>query len=230
LSSENTISVVLVDACPVFRAGVKASIEPDVAIVGESGSSEGGLQLCRTLHPNIVLLDPSRLGGNRVATIKAFCNLKGASHVVVFTDADGDEQIYTALEVGARGYLLKSTDRVELVHTLHAVARGQVSLPVDVTAILAAGLPRIKLSSREIEVLGWVATGRRNKEIAHELQISKATVNGHVKHILEKLGAEDRTQAVLIGLRRGFLQLNGIPILESNHLSTTTHKHRLSAT
>src|SRR5208283_3785305 len=108
----------------------------------------------------------------------------------------GDEEIYRAIEAGARGYLFKDMARKELIHAIRAVAKGQRYIPAPVGSRIAENLPRPGLTSREIEVLQSVAAGLRNKEIAHHLGISEATVNAHVKHILEKLNATDRTQAV----------------------------------
>jgi DNA-binding NarL/FixJ family response regulator len=119
----------------------------------------------------------------------------------------GDEEIYRALEAGARGYLMKDTARNELVQAIRAVYKGRRYIPSEIGGKLAENLPRSALSAREIEVLQLVAGGYRNKEIAFKLSISEATVNAHIKHILEKLGATDRVHAVVIALRRGFMRI-----------------------
>jgi len=119
----------------------------------------------------------------------------------------GDEEIYRALEAGARGYLFKDMARKELVHAIRAVASGQRYIPSQVGSRLAEGLPRTGLTARELEVLQLVAAGLRNKEIAYQLTVSEATVNAHVKHILEKLNVADRTHAVTTALRRGIIRL-----------------------
>jgi two-component system NarL family response regulator len=125
----------------------------------------------------------------------------------VLTTLSGDEEIYRALEAGAHGYLLKDMVRHELISAIHEVSSGRRYIPAEVGARIAAGFPRPDLSSREIQVLQLVAGGLRNKEIGFQLSVSESTVNAHVKHILSKLDATDRTEAVMIALRRGILHL-----------------------
>jgi DNA-binding NarL/FixJ family response regulator len=119
----------------------------------------------------------------------------------------GDEEIYRALEAGARGYLFKDMARKELINAIRAVALGRRYIPAQVGSAIAESLPRTGLTLREVEVLQSLATGSRNKEIAFHLGVSEATVGAHVKHILEKLHATDRTQAVTTALRRGIIRL-----------------------
>src|SRR5262249_30505972 len=117
------------------------------------------------------------------------------------------EEIYRALEAGVRGYLFKDMARKELVTAIRAVHQGKRYIPADVGTKIAESMPRTDLSAREIEVLQLVATGKRNKEIAGDLNLAEATINNHLKHILEKLNATDRTQAVTIALKRGIIRL-----------------------
>lgn len=129
------------------------------------------------------------------------------ARIIVVTSAAGDTDIYKALEAGARGYLFKDIVRSELVGAIRSVHGGRRFIPSQVGAKLAEALPRQELSPREIEVLYLVAGGKRNKEIAFELDLAEPTVNTHVKRVLEKLGASDRTHAVTIALRRGIMRL-----------------------
>jgi len=126
---------------------------------------------------------------------------------IVLTTVAGDEEIYRALEAGARGYLFKDMARKELIQAIRTVHKGQRYIPAQVGSRIAEYLPRLDVSRREIEVLQLVAAGLRNKEIANRLGVMEATVNSHVKNILEKLNAIDRTQAVTIALRRGIIRL-----------------------
>jgi DNA-binding NarL/FixJ family response regulator len=178
------VSVLIVDDHPVVRDGLNAmlSAEADIQVVGEAGTGAEALALVTKLRPAVVLMDlllPD-MGGSQV--IQRVCSRSSDTAFIVLTTVAGDEEIYRALEAGARGYLFKE-------------------------ARIAENLPRPDLTSREIEVLQLIATGMRNKEIAFKLDISEATANAHVKHILEKLGVADRTQAVTTALRRGIIRL-----------------------
>jgi two-component system NarL family response regulator len=144
---------------------------------------------------------------NGYEVIRKVCSVSSDVAFIVLTTMVGDEDIYRALEAGARGYLFKDMARKELVNAIHAVAGGKRYIPAQVGSRIAENLPRTGLSTREIEVLQSVAAGLRNKEIAHLLGVSEATANTHIKHILEKLNASDRTQAVLTALRRGIIRL-----------------------
>ena len=135
------------------------------------------------------------------------CATSSDTSFIVLTSVGGDEDIYRAIEAGARGYMFKDMARKELVHAIRAVAKGQRYIPASVGSRIAEHLPRPGLTAREIEVLQSVAAGLRNKEIAHQLSVSEATINAHVKHILEKLNASDRTHAVTTALRRGIIRL-----------------------
>jgi len=139
--------------------------------------------------------------------IRRVCSTSSDTAFIVLTTVAGDEEIYRALEAGARGYLFKDMARKDLIHAIRAVAKGQRYIPSQVGSRIAENLPRPGLTAREIEVLQFVAAGQRNKEIAYQLGVSEATVNAHVKHILEKLNASDRTQAVTTALRRGIIRL-----------------------
>jgi two-component system, NarL family, response regulator len=205
----NPITVVIVDDHPVVRDGLNAmlSAEADISVVGEAATGVEGLALVKKLRPAVVLMDlllPD-IGGAEV--IQRVCSHSSDTAFIVLTTVAGDEEIYRALEAGARGYLFKDMARKELVQAIRVVHRGHRYIPSQVGSRIAENLPRPDLTSREIEVLQAIAAGLRNKEIAYQLNISEATVNAHVKHILEKLNATDRTQAVTIALRRGIIRL-----------------------
>ena len=199
----------LVDDHPVVRDGLSAmlSTEPDIKIVSAVGTGAEALQVLEKLRPSVVVVDlllPD-MGGAEV--IRQVCANRSDTSFIVLTSVAGDEEIYRALEAGARGYLFKDMARKELLQAIRTVHKGNRYIPDQVGKRIAEYLPRPDVSSRELQVLQLVAGGLRNKEIAHELGVSEATVNTHVKHILGKLNASDRTHAVTIGLRRGIIRL-----------------------
>jgi len=205
----NPVTVVIVDDHPVVRDGLCAMIsaEASIQVVAEAGTGAEALDIIPKLRPTVVLMDlllPD-IGGSEV--IRRLCSGSSDTAFLVLTTVGGDEDIYRAIEAGARGYLFKDMARKELIHAISAVAKGQRYIPGPVGSRIAENLPRPGLSLREVEVLQSVAAGLRNKEIAYQLGISEATVNAHVKHILEKLNASDRTHAVTTALRRGIIRL-----------------------
>jgi two-component system NarL family response regulator len=209
MDQDDLITLLIVDDHAVVRDGLSAilSLESDMKVVGEAGTGAEAVAAYRQLRPKIVIMDlllPDMSGAEAIGNI---CSFSSGAHIIVLTTVAGDELIYRALEAGARGYLFKDMVRKDLLHAIRAVHSGRRHIPAEVGARLAESLPRSDLSAREVEVLELVAAGMRNKEIAFKLSISEATVNAHVKHLLEKLNASDRTQAVMIGLRRGFIRV-----------------------
>jgi len=203
------VSVIIVDDHPVVRDGLCAMIsaEPDIQLLAELGSGSEALETIPKLKPMVVLMDlllPD-VGGTEI--IRRVCANSSDTAFIVLTSLVGDEEIYQALEAGARGYMFKDMARKELVIAIRAVAGGKRYIPAQVGSRIAENLPRTRLTAREIEVLQSIAAGMRNKEIAHHLGVSDATINAHIKHILEKLNATDRTHAVMTGLRRGIIRL-----------------------
>lgn len=203
------LTVVVVDDHPVVRHGLCAMIsaEEDIQVLAEVDTGAEALAIIPKLRPAVVLMDlllPD-IGGTEV--IQGVCSRSSDIAFLVLTTVAGDEEIYRALEAGARGYLFKDMARKELIYAIRAVAKGRRYIPAQVGTRIAENLPRPGLTAREIEVLQFVAAGRRNKEIAYQIGVSEATVNAHVKHILEKLNASDRTQAVTTALRRGIIRL-----------------------
>lgn len=209
MSPAPRITLVIVDDHPVVRDGLNAILatQPDMAVVGEAGTGAEAIEIIPKLRPNIVLLDlclPDIRGSEVIGRV---AKLYSDILFIVLTSAAGDEDIYRAVEAGARGYLFKDMARKELLHAIRAVSAGERYIPSEVGKRIAEYLPRTGLSAREIEVLQCVAGGLRNKEIAFRLEISEATVNAHLKHILEKLNVSDRTLAVTTALKRGIIHL-----------------------
>jgi DNA-binding NarL/FixJ family response regulator len=203
------VTVVIVDDHPVVREGLISilSTHPDVKVVGEAGTGADALRLIPELAPKVVLMDlmlPDMSGSEVIRKISGVhCDIG----FVVLTSAAGDEDIYRAIEAGARGYLFKDTARKDLLRAVLAVNEGRRYIPAEVGSRVVENLPRPGLSPREIEVLQCVAAGLRNKEIAVRLSIAENTVNAHLKNILEKLNVPDRTLAVTAALRRGIIRL-----------------------
>jgi two-component system NarL family response regulator len=203
------VSVVIVDDHPVVRDGLQAILatDPSFAVVGEAGSGADAIERIASLHPDIVLMDlvlPDMAGYD---VIRHFSNTAARINFIVLTSVAGDEDIFRAVDAGARGYLFKDMARKELINAIHHVHSGQRYIPSQVGALLAESLNRPTLTGREIEILGYLAAGLRNKEIAHRLCCSDSTVMTHIRSILEKLEVDDRTAAVTKALRRGFIRL-----------------------
>lgn len=203
------IRLLVADDHPIVREGLSSMIsaEPDMEVVGMAATGSEAVELYVKDPPDVVLLDlllPDMDGTE--ATRQIFAADPNA-RILVLTTVARDEDIYKVLEAGARGYLFKDMVLSDLIQAIRAVHSGNRYIPSEVAARLAENLPRNQLSAREAEVLQLVAAGFRNKEIGYKLSISEATVNAHVRHIMEKLGASDRTHAVTKALRRGFIRL-----------------------
>lgn len=203
------LSVLVVDDHPVVRAGLRAMIDaqPDMETVGEAASGQEAIDLFHRHRPAITLMDLRMPGLGGVEAIEQLHRRFPDACILVLTTYDGDQDIYRALHAGARAYLLKDMPREELLETVRAAHAGAHRLPPEVAARLAERMHQSELSSREIEVVERIANGMSNKEIGAALGISEATVKTHVNNIMGKLGANDRTHAVTIALRRGFIRL-----------------------
>src|SRR4051812_27383403 len=209
MGEKEAVTVMIVDDHPIVRDGLHAiiSMETDLKVVGEAGDGAEALRLIRQLRPKVVVMDlmlPDISGSD---VIRQICSEGSDIVFIVLTSVAADEEIYRALEAGARGYLFKDMARRELIQAIRAVAGGNRYIPEQVGARLAESLPRHGLSTREIEILEHLAAGLRNKEIGYKLELSENTVNSHVKRILEKLQVHDRTLAVTTALRRGIIRL-----------------------
>lgn len=201
--------MLVVDDHPMVRDGVSASVasQPDMEIVGEAASAEEALTHFRNLRPDVTLMDlrlPDMSGVDAIEQIHR--NFPGV-RIIVLTTYQGDVQALRAFRAGAMGYLLKSSLRRDLLTTIRAVHVGQKVIPPDIAIAMALHVTNDELSNRELEVLRHVAGGLPNKLIADRLSLSPDTVKSHIANIMAKLGANDRTHAVTIAVKRGYFDL-----------------------
>jgi DNA-binding NarL/FixJ family response regulator len=203
------IRVLTVDDHPLLRDGIAALIgsEEDMELTGEASNGREGLDLCRKLRPDVTLMDLQMPEMNGIDAIGAIRSEFPDARIIVLTTHPGDVQVSRALKAGARAYLMKGELRKELLETVRAVHAGQKRLSSDVAAEIAEHVTDSSLTPREIGVLRLVAAGNANKEVGALLSLTEVTVKGHMKNILAKLGANDRTHAVTIALKRGIIDL-----------------------
>jgi DNA-binding NarL/FixJ family response regulator len=203
------IRVFSVDDHPLMREGIAAiiNVQPDMRVVAQAENGLEAVQKFREHRPDVTLMDLQLPDISGIETMMTILGEFPDAKVVVLTTFDGDADIKRALAAGARAYVLKSTGPNELANVIRRVYGGKKHIPPDVAANLAEHVGDEPLTRRETTVLEQVADGNRNRDIARRLVISEETVKVHIKHIMEKLGASDRTQAMTIALRRGIIRL-----------------------
>ncbi len=203
----HAIRILLADDHPSLRAGLAAILnsQPDFKVVAEAGSGREVMESKQAA--DVYVLDLRMPDGDGIQTIKALIARDPAAKVMVLTTYDNEEDIFRALEAGARGYLLKDTTREEIITAVRQIHGGERYLPQAVAARLADRLIRPSLTPRELDVLRLVSRGRTNKEMASAMFISEETVKTHMKSLFQKLGVHDRAEAVSVSLQRGLIRL-----------------------
>ena len=204
-----SIRVLTVDDHPLMRQGIAVMIEnqPDMALLPQAATANEGIRIFREHRPDVTLMDLRLPDIGGIDALIAIRNEFPDARVIMLTTFEGDVEVQRALAVGARGYVLKSSPADELVQAIRQVHAGKKRLSAPIATRLAENLGQESLTPREVEVLMQVAEGNRNQDIAGRLNISEETVKVHIKHIMEKLGARDRTQAITIAIRRGIIAL-----------------------
>jgi DNA-binding NarL/FixJ family response regulator len=209
MSQSAPIRVFSVDDQPLIRGGIAALInsEPDMHMIAQAWNGHDAIQKFRQHRPDVTLMDVRLPDISGIEAVIAIRSEFPDARIVMLTTFEGDVEIRGALAAGAQGYVLKHIPPGELAGVIRRVHGGKKQIPADVAARLAEHLSDEPLSERELTVLERVAEGRRNREIGELLGISEETVKGHVKHIMEKLDVHDRSQAVVIAVRRGIIRL-----------------------
>jgi DNA-binding NarL/FixJ family response regulator len=208
-SDTKTIRVLAADDHALLLQGIASLVnaEPDMALVAQAGTGREAIEQFRLHRPDITLMDLQMPGMGGLEAITGIRDEFPDARIVVLTTYSGDVQALRALRAGARGYLLKGHVHIDLLETIRAVNAGEKRVPPEVATELAGYAGTEKLTPREIEVLRLIADGNANKEIATQLAIAEETVKSHITRILSKLEANDRTHAVIIGIKRGIIAL-----------------------
>ena len=203
------IGILAVDDHPVVRQGIAGlvHIQPDMTLIGEASDGREAILKFRALRPDVTLMDLQMPAINGLDALIAIRNECSEAKVIVLTTYAGDVQILRAMKAGAQGYLLKNTLHKELLESIRAIHAGKKTLSPEISYQVAEHVADDTLTSAEVSVLRLIAAGNANKQIADQLSITEETVKSRVKCILSKLGANDRTQAAVIGLKRGIIDL-----------------------
>ena len=206
---DHAIRVLCVDDHPLIRKGVASILanEPDMQLVAEAADGREAVKVFRECHPDVTLMDLRMPELDGIAATRVIRDEFPTARIIALTSFEGDQDIYRALDAGARGYLLKEAIHTEVLRAIRTVHAGKRLLPPEVAQRLSEYFPQMALTPRETEVLGLVANGLGNKEIATRLGTATGTIKIHIQNILQKLSASDRTQAVTIAIRRGILHL-----------------------
>ena len=206
---DRPIRILSVEDHPVFRQGLAAivSAERDMLLVGQASNAVDAVAEFRRHRPDITLMDVRLPGTDGTDALIAIRGEFPQARIIMLTTSDGDGDIQRAMRAGASGYILKSMHMDELLSVIRAVHAGRRHISPEVAARLAEHLGDDDLTARELDVLRLIRDGHRNKQIADQLAISENTVNFHIKNLVDKLQANDRTHAVTIALRRGLLQI-----------------------
>ena len=209
MATPKPIRILSVEDHPVFREGLSTIVgsQPDMVLVAQATNGVEALEEFRRHRPDITLMDLRLPGTNGIDTLIAIRGEFPRARVIILTTSDGDGDIQRALRSGASGYILKSMPKNEMLSVIRSVHAGNRHVPPEVAARLAEHLGEEDLTDRELEVLRLIRDGYRNKQIADQLAIAETTVSFHIKNLVDKLGANDRTHAVTIALRRGLLQV-----------------------
>ncbi|HET9696806.1 MAG TPA: response regulator transcription factor [Terriglobales bacterium] len=210
MSSTKPIRILVVDDHFMVRMGLSGSlnVESDMEVVAEAENGEDAIAAYSRHRPTLVLMDVKLPGKGGVEATAAILQEFPDARVLMLSTHSGEEDVYRSLQVGARGYVLKSVMREELLRAIREVCQDRRYLDPTVAPLLAQRLSQRSLTSRELEVLRMVAKGMGNKEIASALNIAEVTVKLHVSHVLEKLNVKDRTQATTVALQRGIISLD----------------------
>jgi DNA-binding NarL/FixJ family response regulator len=209
MSTTPLIRILSADDHPLLRSGIGALIatQPDMELVAEAATGREAVQLHRELNPDVTLMDlqmPDMSGLDAIIAIKSEAP---SARIIVLTTYSGDVLAQRALKAGAQAYVLKSLVRTEILNTIRIVHAGEKQVQADVAAEMAKHMADPSLTSREVQVLQLVASGCANKAVSARLDINEETTKTHIKNILAKLGARDRTHAVSLGLKRGIISL-----------------------